>query len=56
VNEFLVPGQIVQHPKYPEWGKGQVQSNINNKVTVNFEHQGKVVILGNDTALEIIEY
>jgi hypothetical protein len=35
---------LVRHPEQPDWGLGQVQSNIDNKVTVNFEHAGKVVI------------
>jgi len=40
----LEPGMLVRHPEQTEWGLGQVQSNINGKVTVNFEHAGKVVI------------
>jgi len=40
----LVPGVFVTNPDRPEWGKGQVQSAIGDKVTVNFEHQGKLVI------------
>ena len=35
---------LVRHPAMPDWGLGQVQSNINGRVTVNFEHAGKVVI------------
>ena len=35
---------LVRHPEQPDWGLGQVQSNIGNRVTVNFEHAGKVVI------------
>ena len=38
------PGMLVRHPTQPDWGLGQVQSNIAGKVTVNFEHAGKVVI------------
>ncbi|MBB2176407.1 DUF3553 domain-containing protein [Gluconacetobacter johannae] len=41
---FLEPGQSVAHPDHPEWGRGQVQSAIAHRVTVNFEHQGKVLI------------
>lgn len=37
---------FVRHPREPDWGLGQVQSNINGRITVNFEHQGKVVIDG----------
>ena len=43
-NPFLEPGQRVRHPDHPEWGTGQVQSNIGARITVNFEHIGKVVI------------
>ena len=41
---ILEPGMLVRHPAQPDWGLGQVQSTIGNKVTVNFEHAGKVVI------------
>lgn len=41
---LLEPGMLVRHPDKPDWGVGQVQSNIDNRVTVNFEHAGKVVI------------
>lgn len=41
---LLEPGMFVRHPDQADWGLGQVQSNIDNKVTVNFEHAGKVVI------------
>ena len=30
------PGDRVKNPKAPDWGIGQVQSIIKNKVTVNF--------------------
>ena len=35
---------FVRHPAQPDWGLGQVQSAIEGRVTVNFEHGGKVVI------------
>jgi hypothetical protein len=38
------PGDFVRHPDKPEWGLGQVQSAIGNRVTVNFEHAGKLLI------------
>ncbi len=44
MNALLEPGMIVRNPAAPDWGLGQVQSNIDGKVTVNFEHRGKVVI------------
>lgn len=41
---LLEPGMLVRHPDREDWGLGQVQSNIDGRVTVNFEHAGKVVI------------
>ncbi|WP_424943021.1 DUF3553 domain-containing protein [Aliiroseovarius crassostreae] len=41
---LLEPGMLVHHPDRPDWGLGQVQSNIGGKVTANFEHAGKQVI------------
>ena len=40
----FAPGALVRHPTQPEWGVGQVQSVIGNRVTVNFEHGGKQLI------------
>ena len=37
------PGDKVTNPNNKEWGIGQVQSIINDKVTVNFENVGKKV-------------
>ena len=39
------PGQYVRHPLEPDWGIGQVQSSVADRVTVNFEHAGKQLIL-----------
>jgi len=44
VAEDLVPGAYVRHPGEPDWGLGQVQSSIGHRVTVNFEHRGKLLI------------
>ncbi len=44
MNALLEPGMLVRHPDQPDWGLDQVQSNIGGRVTVNFEHAGKVVI------------
>lgn len=53
-NESLTPGMLVRHPLKPEWGLGQVQSNIHGKLTVNFEQHGKVVINGHKVALQLV--
>ena len=41
------PGDKVINPANNDWGIGQVQSIIDNKVTVNFENVGKKVINAN---------
>jgi len=51
MNALLEPGMLVRHPNCPEWGVGQVQSNIGERITVNFEHQGKVTIDGRHVML-----
>ena len=48
------PGDRVINPNNKDWGIGQVQSIINDKVTVNFEHTGKKVINANIIQLEKI--
>jgi len=48
------PGDYVISTKYKGWGIGQIQSIINNKVTVNFENVGKKVINNNEIFLEKI--
>ena len=48
------PGDRVKNPKAPEWGIGQVQSIIENKVTVNFEDAGKKTVEGSVIELEKI--
>jgi len=48
------PGDYVINPKHKNWGIGQIQSIINNKVTVNFENVGKKVMNGNKIILEKI--
>ena len=44
LNAMLTPGMLVAHPGRPDWGVGQVQSNIAGKLTVNFRGEGKIVI------------
>ena len=52
---LIEPGQWVRHPRQPSWGLGQVQSAIGNRVTVNFEERGKVVINVHVVELEILD-
>lgn len=55
LNAFLEPGNLVQNPNQPEWGTGQVQSVIGNRITVNFENVGKLTIDGDQVELKILE-
>ena len=49
------PGDFVTNPKNKNWGIGQIQSIVKNKVTVNFENVGKKVININKIILEKLE-
>ena len=50
------PGDYVRNPENNEWGIGQVQSIIGNKVTVNFENYGKRVINVENVNLEKVSH
>ena len=52
----LTPGSYVINKNNNEWGIGQIQSSIDNKITVNFENVGKKVININEINLEVINY
>ena len=49
------PGDKVINPNNKDWGIGQDQSIIKEKVTVNFENVGKKVINSNNKELEKIQ-
>ena len=48
------PGEKVIHPNNKDWGIGQVQSIIKDKVTVNFQNVGKKVINSENIELKKI--
>ncbi len=50
----FAPGVLVRHPDRPDWGRGQVQSAIGNRITVNFENAGKLLINADVVSLEEI--
>ncbi len=54
VESVYTPGTHVRHPAHPEWGPGMVQTAINDRITVNFEERGKVVIDARFVTLEVI--
>ena len=48
------PGDKVYNPLNKDWGIGQVQSIINEKITVNFQNVGKKVINAGNIELKKI--
>ena len=48
------PGDKVINPNNTDWGIGQIQSIIKDKITVNFENAGKKVINAQNIQLEKI--
>ena len=51
----LTPGTfVINVDKEKEWGVGQVQSSIDNKVTINFENVGKKTINPKEVELKLI--
>ena len=48
------PGDRVVNPKAEDWGIGQVQSIIKDKVSVNFENAGEKLINAKNIELKKI--
>ena len=55
LDPFIEVGALVRHAAEPDWGIGQVQSIIGQRITVNFENRGKVVLQGADLPLDLVE-
>ena len=54
-SSLFTPGIFVINPnKKNEWGIGQIQSSINELITINFENVGKKTINISEINLEII--
>lgn len=54
MTQELEPGMLVRHPSEPDWGIGQIQSVIGERITVNFENAGKLLIIAGQVTLEVI--
>ena len=50
----LTPGAVVRLPDEPGWGDGHVQSLIGHRLTVNFDHRGKVTLDTRRVRLELV--
>jgi transcription elongation factor GreA-like protein len=55
VTVFLEPGTYVRHPDCPDWGIGQIQTVVRQRVTVNFENAGKQLINTAVIALVVLD-
>ena len=55
MNYDFEPGERVISPDNKEWGVGQIQSIIKNKITVNFQNNGKQVLNTDYVNLEKIK-
>jgi hypothetical protein len=54
LSAILEPGMFVRATDCPDWGVGQVQSNVGGKITVNFENEGKLVLEARNIRLELM--
>ena len=51
----MTPGVfVINVAQEKEWGIGQVQSNINNRITVNFENVGKKTLDPTKIELKVV--
>ena len=53
MSALIQPGMRVRHPERPDWGIGQVQSVVGDRVTVNFENAGKLLINTGVVSLDV---
>jgi hypothetical protein len=52
---LMAPGTWVRHPERPDWGLGQVQSAVGDRVTVTFENAGKRLVRIATQPLEVLD-
>jgi hypothetical protein len=52
---YLIPGAFVRLPGCPEWGRGQIQTIVGDRITVNFEHGGKQLIKNAAATLMVVD-
>ena len=55
MNFDFEPGDYIVNPKNKNWGIGQIQSIIKEKITVNFENKGKQVINASKITLKKVK-
>ena len=55
IGDFTPGTFVINVNRENEWGIGQVQSSIDNKITINFENVGKKTINPKEVELKIIK-
>lgn len=50
----LEVGAIVRLDSEPDWGLGQIQSIVGDRITVNFQNRGKMVLIAGAVCLELV--
>lgn len=50
----FTPGTVIRLVSSPDWGLGRVQSCTGNRLTANFEHEGKVILDTRHATIEIV--
>jgi Protein of unknown function (DUF3553) len=54
MSQEMLPGAGVRHSNRADWGVGQAQFTIWNRVAVNFEHAGEPLIDAEIVALVVL--
>jgi hypothetical protein len=54
-NILISQGSFVRHPKAPDLGLGRVQTIVGDKITVNFENAGKLIVDGSVIELDCVD-
>ncbi len=54
-NFLISQGSFVRHPQAPDLGLGRVQTVVGDKITVNFENAGKLIVDGSVIELAVVD-
>ena len=54
-NILISQGSFVRHPGAPELGLGRVQTIVGDKITVNFDEAGKLIVDGAVVELHVVD-
>jgi hypothetical protein len=54
-NFLISQGSFVRHPQAHDLGLGRVQTVVGDKITVNFENAGKLIVDGSVIELAVVD-